>query len=383
MIKKTQIPIFFIDTITAFGLGQYVDFVTHNKDNILDLVMAEPLGKIKVTSCIPGPFFSDHCAVNFTISVTKQNMEMKEITFPCIKDIDYELFAKDLHLDNIEESELDSMVESFNKRLQTTLDSHTPEIRKIITTRPKNPWFTPELKLQKQAVRCREKAWRKYKEQHHWPALQTECNTYKLLLKSIKRKKLTERVGECRHDTKDLYVLVANLTDTKSENPLPSNHSDEDMANMFTDYFMEKIRSSLDDHPKYEPSNDNITPMLSLTPMTEDEVLSTINVLKTKTCETDPIPTNLFKKIVPLIIDIVTKLINISLTEGAFSKHWKTAIICPLLKKPGTELIASNYRLVSNLPFLSKVVEKIVLTRFNKHCDKYQLMPGYQSTYRN
>ena len=46
----------FIDTITALGLDQYVDFATHNKDNILDLVMAEPLGKIKITSFIPGPF---------------------------------------------------------------------------------------------------------------------------------------------------------------------------------------------------------------------------------------------------------------------------------------------------------------------------------------
>ena len=70
--------------------------------------MREPLGKTKVTSCIPRPFFSDHCAVNFTISVTKQNMERKEITFCHIKDIDYEIFAKDLYLDNIEENELDS-----------------------------------------------------------------------------------------------------------------------------------------------------------------------------------------------------------------------------------------------------------------------------------
>ena len=72
-------------------------------------------------------------------------MERKEITFHCIKDIDYENFSKDLCLDNIEESELDSTVESFNNRLQITLDSHAPEISKIITTRPKNPWFTPEL----------------------------------------------------------------------------------------------------------------------------------------------------------------------------------------------------------------------------------------------
>ena len=119
----------FINTITVLGLDQYDDFVTHNKGNILDIVMTEPLGKIKVTSCTPGPFVSDHCAVNFTISVTKQNMERKDITFRHIKDIDYEIFAKDLHLDNIEESELDSMVESFNNSLQTTLDSHAAEIR--------------------------------------------------------------------------------------------------------------------------------------------------------------------------------------------------------------------------------------------------------------
>ena len=223
----------FIGTITALGLDQYIDFATHNKGNIPDLVMAEPLGKIKVTSCTPGPFLSDPCAVKFTISVTKQHMERKEITFHHTKDIDYEIFTKDLHLDDIEESELDSMVESFNNRLQTTLDSHAPEISKIITARPTNPWFTPELKLQKESVRHREKAWRKYKEQRHWQALQTECNKYKSLLKSIKRKTLTEMVDDCRHDTKGLYALGANLTSTKSENPLPPNQSDEDMANMF------------------------------------------------------------------------------------------------------------------------------------------------------
>ena len=145
---------------------------------------------------------------------------------------------------------------------------------------------------------------------------------------------------------------------------------------------IEKVRSGLDGYPKYQPPNDNITPLLNLTPVTEDEVISTINAMKTKTCETDPVPTNLFKKIVPLITEIVTKLINKSLTEGAFSIHWKKAIICPLLKKPGLELIAGNYRPVSNLPFLSKVVENIVLTRFNDHCAKFQLMPGYQLVYR-
>ena len=45
------------------------------------------------------------------------------------------------------------------------------------------------------------------------------------------------------------------------------------------------------------------------------------------------------------------------------------------------ELVESNYRLVSNLPFLSKVVEKCVLLRFSEHCERHELMPDYQSAY--
>ena len=71
-----------------------------------------------------------------------------------------------------------------------------------------------------------------------------------------------------------------------------------------------------------------------------------------------------------------------SLSQGVFPKTWKTAIVRPLLKKVGLELICSDYRPVSNLPFLSKVLEKAALAQFNRHCDTYELMPDYQSAYR-
>ena len=72
-----------------------------------------------------------------------------------------------------------------------------------------------------------------------------------------------------------------------------------------------------------------------------------------------------------------------SLGEGVFANKWKTAIIKPLLKKVGLDLITKNYRPVSNLPFMSKLVEKCMLTQFNKHCEDNQLMPDYQSAYRS
>ena len=79
---------------------------------------------------------------------------------------------------------------------------------------------------------------------------------------------------------------------------------------------------------------------------------------------------------------ILTKIINLLLTEGLFVEEWKVAIIHPLLKKPRYDLMCSKYRPVSNLPFLSKVVEKAALKQFITHCDENSLLLSYQSAYR-
>ena len=44
--------------------------------------------------------------------------------------------------------------------------------------------------------------------------------------------------------------------------------------------------------------------------------------------------------------------------------------------------VTSNYQLVSNLSFLSKVLERCVVSQFTAHCDANNLLPGYQLAYR-
>ena len=104
--------------------------------------------------------------------------------------------------------------------------------------------------------------------------------------------------------------------------------------------------------------------------------------MSSTSCELDTIPTTLLKQILPDVIGAITKIINISLTTGAFSQSWKTAVIHPLLKKVGLELIPRNYRPVSNLCFLSKVVEKCMPKQFTGYCNSQDLIPQYQSAYR-
>ena len=144
-----------------------------------------------------------------------------------------------------------------------------------------------------------------------------------------------------------------------------------------------KIRQGLDIYPKDDPPHSRgLNHLEEFKRMGEDEVLLVIKNMAAKTCGSDPLPSSLFKDLAPHIIGIITELLNTSLTEGIFVNNWKTAIIKPLLKKLGLELIAKNYCLVSNLPFMSKLIEKCMLIQLNEHCRNQDLMPSYQSAYR-
>ena len=129
------------------------------------------------------------------------------------------------------------------------------------------------------------------------------------------------------------------------------------------------------------PESKGIPKLCQFAPMTESEVKTIIMTMMSKSCEIDPIPIHIFKQLLPLIFPIVTKIVNISLSEGEFCNKWKVAVVWPLLKKIGLELNKSNYTPVSNLTFISKIIKKCMLHQLNIHCQTYNLLPDYQLAY--
>ena len=61
----------------------------------------------------------------------------------------------------------------------------------------------------------------------------------------------------------------------------------------------------------------------------------------------------------------LTRIINASITEGKYPEIWKCGIVTPVLKK-GSSKDKTNYRPVSCLSVLSKVLEKIVCSQVTK-----------------
>ena len=157
------------------------------------------------------------------------------------------------------------------------------------------------------------------------------------------------------------------------------------MANDFGKFFAQKIADirSVNTNQICLPINatSTVTPSCfsEFNPLSESEVFDLITASFKKSCPLDPIPTKLLNECVVVLLPPITKIINLSLDSGYFPRTWKCALVRPLLKKDGLPPVFKNFRPVSNLAFVSKLVETCGC-QANLNCNN--LFPVFQSAYR-
>ena len=95
----------------------------------------------------------------------------------------------------------------------------------------------------------------------------------------------------------------------------------------------------------------------------------------------DGISTKLLKVIAPVIIKPLTLLINQVLNTGTFPDKLKIAKVIPIFKK-GDPSLFENYRPISLLPAISKVLEKIIALQLSSYFEKNKLLFDNQYGFR-
>ena len=97
----------------------------------------------------------------------------------------------------------------------------------------------------------------------------------------------------------------------------------------------------------------------------------------------DPIPTILLKDCSHIFAPIVAEIVNLSMNNGVVPAALKLAHVHPTLKKSSLnpELL-KNYRPISNLPYISKVLERVVFSRLSDYLRENNLLDSRQSAYR-
>ena len=84
-----------------------------------------------------------------------------------------------------------------------------------------------------------------------------------------------------------------------------------------------------------------------------------------------------------ILLPSITRLVNYSLSEGHVPVGFKKAVVTPIIKKASLPVDDfKNYRPVSGLSFISKLVERVVAKQLREHLQAHDLDNFHQSAYK-
>ena len=89
--------------------------------------------------------------------------------------------------------------------------------------------------------------------------------------------------------------------------------------------------------------------------------------------------TTLLKSMVDVVTPVITHIINMSLLSGEFYKNLKVAHVKLLIKKMGLDLVFKSFHPVSNLSYISKLVERFAANKLVDHVTQNGLSEEFKS----
>ena len=240
----------------------------------------------------------------------------------------------------------------------------------------------------RQLRRCNEKRWRESGLEIHRQIYVNHRNAVSADIRQMKVNYYNNLLDGA--DQKSAFKAVDTLLSVKSVQ-LPDIAPNKELCSLFSEFFDSKITKLRRDIDALDVSSsshttprgsDVETPLDCLGAASEDEVRKTIESCAPKSSYLDPLPTSLLKDSLPAHVPVITELVNQSFSTGVFPTELKRAVITPLLKKATLDKnVLQNYRPVSSLPFVAKVVEKIAAKRLTHHLDTNNLQEELQSAY--
>ena len=215
------------------------------------------------------------------------------------------------------------------------------------------------------------RTWRRSRTHLDRSRYKQQCHLCNRMMTKAKSKYLADVIAENSDNSRRLWNSINNILHRIPHPALPEFTSVKSLCDHFSRYFVDKIetiRSKFPDKVQNIPqvqkpeirSKINVFERAS-----EDEIKKLDLSSSSKSCDLDPIPTSVLKNCLDILITPITDIINISMKKTSLPKN---------------EL--KNYRPVSNLNLIFKILEKIVANRLQAHIKNNHLCNSLQSAYR-
>ena len=380
------------EILDSLDLQQHVEHPTHDNHHMLDLVISRQDEQL-ISELLVCPFYlSDHCFITFNIVFGKPPSSKKVIRSRKIKEINLNDFIQDLENSNLVKAPpecLDELEVCYNTTLRQVLDKHAPEKTKEIILRPQAPWYTDCVRKAKQERRQAERRWKKTQLHVDKGILKEKQKQANDLCDKAKTDFYSSKINDAKENSKELFNLANTLLSKQKDSSLPTHSDSKVLANDFGLFFkqkIDKIRLPFSDFSNVDGGTDKAPPdtpgCSSFNEISREDISKIIEHGNSKSCSLDPVPTSLLKSILPVILPSLHQIINLSLQKSRMPQLLKDAIVTPLLKKSSlNKENFKNYRPVSNLPYLGKIIEKAAITQIETHLSQKSLHEPLQSAY--
>jgi len=280
----------------------------------------------------------------------------------------------------------------LNSILKDVIDIHAPQMKKKVKGKH-SPWLTLDLKLEMNQRDVLLRKARKSKAPNDWKLYKqcrNRCNNKIRYEKENFNKTLIE---ENSNQPEKFWNIVKEIVPFK-QNALKikstTNVDNKSKANNFCDFFstishkIKKESNKLKNFIWYEPDHFPLRTVnvFRVQPITELFVAQQLKRLKKKKATgLDGIPPKFLKEISPIIAKPVCFIINLSLESCQIPNEWKLAKIVPI-HKSGNISEANNFRPISILPVLSKVLERAMHHQLSNYLEDNHLLSIQQFGYR-
>lgn len=287
--------------------------------------------------------------------------------------------------------------ENFIKVIKNLINNSTK--RKTINSKIKKrkTWITDSLII---SINRKNDMYKNCQRNPNNITLKTQYNVYKNLLssliKKVKQDYYRNKINENINDSRKIWKIskeYINNNNTNNRNKIDkivtenrSVSKTKDIANKFNHYFANvgiNMRNSIKPDRNYTPIRPKtISNTIFFNPATREEILKHINQLKNnKAHGIDEIRAEHLKIIAEDISEPLKEIINLCFLQGKFPEVLKTSLVTPIYKS-GDQKEMSNYRPISLITNITKIVEKCIKSRIIEFIEKYNIISKNQYGFR-
>ena len=242
----------FINLLACSGLKQHVNDPTHILGHPLDIPItrgtSEIVSNVEVLDIgLSGNdknVIRDYYAITCLITQPSPATSRKSVSYRKVKSINVDSFRNDIQASsspNDYSGTLDEISTRYVSALNDLIDEHAPLLQRTITVRPHARWYNELLKNAKH-MRCKlERKWRHSKTKSDHEAYLKQCSIVAKELFTAMTEFYSNKIIDNQGDYKASFNIANTLLVYQNCATMPSSDDDSVLAELFSNYFVEKI----------------------------------------------------------------------------------------------------------------------------------------------